>query len=317
MPNMCYQINSAINDAFTPGRSKRSDKFTRAGLEWRVYSYNHKDALHVTGKEFAGFCQARGVRRLCDIRPHHVQAYYDYKATTCNSLTLAKLRSHLIKLNEIAVHKFGPMAWGVDLCSLPVGSRGSGIVKDRVMTVEDYEAVRADLAGRESLAWRALDLSALLGLRVEETVGVRVGDIVLDQSEDGFGRLVLGKGRGSKGNRPRVVPIPTLKARERLASMIDGLPADSLIVYNAKTGDALTQSAVSKAITRALDRLGLAETYRGNLNHSLRKRFATDYFAAYRSCHTRKQTVERVNEILGHGRQRSEAELMHYVHEIF
>lgn len=318
MSNLKYQINSAINDAFCPSRSKRSDKFTKEGLEWRIYSYSHKDCMHEVGKNLMGFCAANyGVRLLTQITPSMIQEWIDKKAQSCNDLTLKGYLSNIKKLELIAAHKFNGVVWGSNTISLPAANKIGGIIKDKVMTDEVADVVISEMRRGGALTWRSVELSRSLGLRIEETVGVSVRDLILDGGGDGFGTFVIRKGCGSKGNRPRIIPIPDAETGKRLADMVKGMDLDSLIVYNIKSGSKLSKDAPNKAFVRALTKLGLYEEYKANLNHALRKNFATKYFNKYRLTHSRKDTVARVNEILGHGRQRSEGELKAYVHDIY
>lgn len=318
MPNIKYQINSAINDAFCPGRSKRSDKFSQNGLEWRIYSYSHKDAMHEVGKNLIDFCsKVYGIKLLNQVEPEMIQAWIDSKAETCNELTLKGYISNIKKLELIAAHKFDGIAWESSSVSLPASNKLGGIVKDKVMSDEVADQVINEMRKGVALTWRSVELSRSLGLRIEETVGVSVKDLILDGGGDGFGTFVIRKGCGSKGNRPRIIPIPDAETGKRLADMVKGMDIDSLIVYNIKTGAKLSKDAPNKAFVRALSKLGFYEEYKANLNHALRKNFATKYFNEYRKTHSRKDTVGRVNEILGHGRQRSEGELKTYVHDIY
>ena len=319
MSNIVYQMNSAIIDCFVPGRSKRSDKFDE-GYDWRIYSYAHKDSLHEIGKNFARFCSVNyNVKKLCDINVNHVQAWLDSKTSTCNQLTLKRYYSALKKLELITNHKFEKFSidWGVDAASISNCKQKIGFVKDKVMSNEIANSVLGEMRKGESLTWRSVELSRSVGLRVEETTGIMVRDIIFDNSGDGFGTVEIRLGCGSKGNRPRTIPIPTEEARNRLYEVVGNMKPDSLIVYNYITGDKLSTAAVSKAFQRALQKLGLYEEYKGNLNHSLRKLFAVEYFGRYRLTHSRKETVGRVNVILGHGAQRSEYELSKYVAVIY
>jgi len=318
MPNLKFQINSAINDAFVPGRSKRSDKFSQEGLEWRIYSYSHKDSMHEVGKNLMGFCSlVYGVRLVNQITPDMLQAWLDSKASTCNELTLKGYLSNLKKLDLIVAHKFSCNSWGTSRISLPAAVKVGGLVKDKIMSDEVADSVIREMRRGDALTWRSVELSKSLGLRIEETVGVYVKDLHLDSSGDGFGVFEIRKGCGAKGNRPRTIPIPDAETATRLADMVHDMDSESLIVYNVKTGDKLTKDAPNKAFVRALTKLDLYEEYKANLNHALRKNFATKYFNEYRKTHSRKDTVGRVNEILGHGRQRSESELKAYVHDIY
>lgn len=169
-----------------------------------------------------------------------------------------------------------------------------------------------------SEAYRSLELSRLLGMRVEETVNARADRFHLEPSRAfPFGYVEIRKGGGSKGNRPRIIPIQTKEQLESLKTICAGRVGNDFIIQKSSIGNQpLDKKSISKSFNRALNDLGL-EKYKGNLNHALRKDWAQRSYDMYRENHTRSETVRYVNRILGHGEERSMTELSKYVNHIW
>ena len=163
-----------------------------------------------------------------------------------------------------------------------------------------------------------MELSRLLGMRVEQTVNARANRFHFESSKDyPFGYVEIRKGDGAKGNRPRLIPIQTKEQLETLKSLCADRTGNDFIVQKSKIGNQpLEKKSVSKSFNRALKTLGL-EQYKGNLNHALSKDWAQRSYDLYRESHTKSESVRYVNRILGHGEERSLSELSHYVSKIW
>lgn len=172
--------------------------------------------------------------------------------------------------------------------------------------------------GTRSEAYRSLELSRLLGMRVEETVNARADRFHLEPSRAfPFGYVEIRKGDGSKGNRPRIIPIQTKEQLESLKTICAGRTGNDFIIQKSKVGNQpLNKKSISKSFSRALEDLEL-EKYKGNLNHALRKDWAQRSYDLYRENHTKSKTVRYVNRILGHSEERSMTELSKYVNDIW
>ena len=319
-----YALNHAIQENFCPGESKRSAKFQLHGeTDNKVYSYAHKDGLHSTAKDFAKFTKETfGIRTVYEIDSKHIAAYIEHKAKTCNEKTLLKLSSHLAKLELCCkcTYSSEKINWGVKDVIIPVSANNSGITKDKPMDWETSQKVIDYMTrpGTRSEAYRSLELSRLLGMRVEETVNARADRFHLEPSRAfPFGYVEIRKGDGSKGNRPRIIPIQTKEQLESLKTICAGRAGNDFIIQKSSIGNKpLGKKSVSKAFSRALKDLGL-EKYKGNLNHALRKDWAQRSYDLYRENHTKSESVRYVNRILGHGEERSMTELSKYVNNIW
>ena len=321
---LSYALNHAIQENFCPGESKRSAKFQLQGkTDNKIYSYSHKDSLHSTAKDFANFTkEIFGIRAVYEIDPKHIAAYIEHKAKTCNEKTLLKVSSHLAKLELCCkcTYSSEKINWDVKEVIIPVSANNSGITKDKPMDWETSQKIIDYMTrpGTHSEAYRSLELSRLLGMRVEETVNARANRFHFEPSKDyPFGYVEIRKGDGAKGNRPRLIPIQTKEQLEALKLLCAGRTGNDFIVQKSKIGNQpLEKKSVSKSFNRALKSLGL-EQYKGNLNHALRKDWAQRSYDLYRETHTKSESVRYVNRILGHGEERSLSELSHYVNNIW
>lgn len=319
-----YTLNHAIQENFCPGESKRSAKFQLQGkTDNKIYSYAHKDGLHSTAKDFAKFIKETfGTRTVYEIDYKQLVAYLEHKAENCNEKTLLKIASHLAKLELCCKYTYSrkKINWNTKELVVPISANNTGITKDKPMDWATSQKVIDYMTrpGTHSEAYRSLELSRLLGMRVEETVNARANRFHLEPCKDyPFGFVEIGKGDGAKGNRPRIIPIQTTEQLEALKLLCSGRTGNDFIVQKSKIGNQpLEKKSVSKSFNRALKTLGL-EQYKGNLNHALRKDWAQRSYDLYRENHTKSESVRYVNRILGHGEERSLSELSHYVSNIW
>jgi len=321
---LSYAINHAIQENFCPGESKRSAKFQlQSETDNKIYSYAHKDGLHSTAKDFAKFVKKNfGTRTVYEINYKQLAAYLEHKAETCNEKTLLKTVSHLAKLELCCkcTYSSKKINWNTKELVVPISANNTSITKDKPMDWATSQKVIDYMTrpGTHSEAYRSLELSRLLGMRLEETVNARANRFHLEPCKDyPFGFVEIGKGDGAKGNRPRIIPIQTKEQLEALKSLCAGRIGNDFIVQKSKIrNQPLEKKSVSKSFNRALKILGL-EQYKGNLNHALRKDWAQRSYDLYREAHTKNESVRYVNRILGHGEERSLSELSHYVNNIW
>ena len=321
---LSYALNHAIQDNFCPGESKRSAKFQLQGeTDNKIYSYAHKDCLHSTAKDFAKFVKENfGTRTVYEIDYKQLAAYLEHKAKTCNEKTLLKTVSLLAKLELCCkcTYSSKKINWNTKDLVVPISANKTGITKDKPMDWATSQKIIDYMTrpGTHSEAYRSLELSRLLGMRVEETVNARANRFHFEPSKDyPLGYVEICKGDGAKGNRPRIIPIQTKEQLETLKSLCSGRTGNDFIVQKSKIGNQpLEKKSISKSFNRALKALDL-DQYKGNLNHALRKDWAQRSYDLYRETHTKSESIRYVNRILGHGEERSLSELSHYVNNIW
>lgn len=326
--SLTYQINSAINACFCPGQSKRAYKYDHhMKTDYKIFSYAEKDAMHEIGKNLAKYVHKKfGINYVRDIKQEHIQDWLDNKALTSSQNTLNRYDSAIRKLEQICVKHFGSgnnpethFKWNTDKIIIPESQSSVSYKKTLSM---DFNTSRKLIDyfksdNKKSDVWRSVILSSYAGLRVEETSKLRVERIHIEPSKHGeYGYIEIRKGDGSKGNRPRIIPITNKTTADMLLSVIADRENGEYIVRNSKSPHSpLKQGSITKALERALFDLKLTH-YKGNLNHAMRKNWAQNMYDEYRKSHTKEETIRYVNTILGHGEQRSIAELAHYCNNI-
>ena len=257
---LSYVINHAIQENFCPGESKRSAKFQLQGeTDNKIYSYAHKDVLHSTAKDFAKFIKEHfGTRTVYEIDYKQLAAYLEHKAETCNERTLLKTVSHLAKLELCCkcTYSSKKINWNTKELVIPISANNTGITKDKPMDWATSQKVIDYMTrpGTHSEAYRSLELSRLLGMRVEETVNARANRFHFEPTKDyPLGYVEICKGDGAKGNRPRIIPIQTKEQLESLKTLCSGKTGNDFIIQKSKIGNTpLDKKSVSKSFSRAL-----------------------------------------------------------------
>ncbi len=122
------------------------------------------------------------------------------------------------------------------------------------------------------------------GMRVSEALGLHVKDMV---AEDGFYIFQI---RG-KGNKPRVAMIKQHYIKKDLHEWLEFRDVNSPLLFQSRTGKALTQSYVSYIMDKILLKAGVRKEKNGA--HMLRHTFATKLYQKNRD-------LVLVQEALGH-----------------
>ena len=172
------------------------------------------------------------------------------------------------------------------------------------LTVERESKRRDDWVQRD----RAIVLTSLLaGLRLDELVGINIGDIRIV----GDGAVLHVRGKGKKDRRvpveaPLIAAIEAYLISRRIrfprgvqrhSSPGGGLsawPSDAPLFVDTRHGERITRSTIQYRVLRLFRRAGVnSERERGALVHGLRHTFATDLANA-------KISVYELKTLLGH-----------------
>ena len=305
--SLSYQITSAVDSCTTSGESKRDYKQKHGGdTDWHVFGFEYKNELCQTGKDLGRFLHENypDLKYIRDTTPEMVQKFVDHKSETCNNKTLEKIYSNLHKLDKIIEHKYKDSI-GTRYVSVPESKTGKEDIKTKIIGDADYKRL-LESVGEDSPAGRSLKLSHSCGLRLEETVCVKMDRFEPTGGRWGFGTLNILAGDGSKGNRPRIIDIPSSDARREVLEAVEGRQPGQLIVAKAD-GSQYEKKSITRTISRHMDKLEIGSEYKQNKNHSLRKAFAQ---ACYDLCRekgmSKKDSLGYVNRQLGHSENRSD-----------
>ena len=324
--NITRQLVHAVHDCYTPGHSKRADKFNPAiDTSWKIYSSTSRRDMLDMAKDFGGFLRENfpGLTRIAQITPDNIQTYINAKSATCVDATLDKIMSRIGKLEICCQHTYAgtrnAFDWRVKSVATPSSTKNADFVKDTPVPLEVSQTILSTLSEkRSSEVGNAVALSAYAGMRANETTCLKVKSITFSSGEFGFGYISIPKGPegGAKGGRPRVIPILNGEAQNALKTIIAGKNPDDYVAAKSD-GSKMTPDNVQRALRQVMDRQ-FGPTYKGNRNHGMRKAWAQRYYDVVRNngC-TRKQAVEKTNEVLGHGSKRGEEMVRMYVAKIW
>jgi len=322
-PTMRKQLEHAVYTCLAYGDSKRSDKFNDAiDTDWKLYSRTYKRDILDLARNFGKFLSTAypSIKFAHQISGREIQAYLDSKAPTCTSGTLAKLHTHISKIENCCkqTYKKARFSWHTDTVTLPASTKNADFVKDTPVPLEVSKTIIATLQGRRSEVSHAVTLSTYAGMRAEETTCMKVKNLHLSGGEFGFGYVTIAKGPegGAKGGRPRTIPILNQEAQDALKSVTAGKAPEEYVAAKAD-GTKMTPDNVQRSLREVMDKQ-FGHIYKGNRNHGMRKAWAQRYYDAVRNggC-TRKQAVEKTNEVLGHGSNRGEVMVKMYVANIW
>jgi len=324
--NITRQLVHAVHGCYTPGHSKRADKFNPAiDTSWKIYSSTSRRDMLDMAKDFGGFLREHfpDLTRASRISPDNIQAYINAKAATCVDATLGKIMSRVGKLEVCCRHAYSgerdTFAWHVKGVTTPSSTKNADFVKDTPVPLEVSKTILATLSEkRSSEVGNAVTLSAYAGMRANETTCLKVKNITFYGGEFGFGYITIAKGPegGAKGGRPRVIPILNQESQDAIKSVIAGKQSEDYVAAKSD-GTKMTPDNVQRSMREVMDKQ-FGHTYKGNRNHGMRKAWAQRYYDVVRNggC-TRKQAVEKINEVLGHGSKRGEEMVRMYVAKIW
>lgn len=306
--SLSYQITSAISACTAEGQSKRAYKNAHDGQTGhKIFGLTYKNDLCQTGKELGKFVHERypGIRLARDMRPFMVQEYLDSKAGDVGSRhTMEKIFSHVRKIDAVLCHQYRSYGFSHSIHMPEVDQTEK--IRSRVMSEEKYQTLKDSLLKSSSGAVRSVVLSHAVGLRLEETAGVKMERFSPVGGRWGYGVFVILKGDGSKGNRERMIDIPDAERLAEIREIVSGLQPGQLIVSKSD-GSPYDKKSLTRTIARHMDRLGFGDEWKYNRNHSLRKEFAQScYDVCRRSGMSKKYALEYVNLQLGHSESRSD-----------
>ena len=234
-----YQFERAINDCFTPGVPK--EKYEGNPF---VYSYTYRHDLIKTGYDIAHFIESefQNVKWVKDIDSDKLLSFVaSKKADECSSAYFAKLKSHIHKLQYICNHRYNlkndvEIKWKGNI-DVPKGV--ASVRAAARMSNDDLRTLKAYIieSGTRSEAAIAIELTEILGCRVEESPCIRVKDISFESGINKYGIATHGTVciTNGKGGLIRNIDIFTAEDVDRLRSFCIGKSDNDTLVTIKKT----------------------------------------------------------------------------------
>lgn len=321
--NIRQQLRYAVANGKALGHSKRSAKFdpNRNYFRQHIFGQKHYRDLDLLASRLGRWITESHpeIRFVHKITHRIIQEFIFSQISSNTDQTLSKLKSYLVKLEELckAAYPYSYVSWDVKHISIPESTKTNGYHKTHVMDREtSLQIVIVMRQTQRSNAWIAVDIGGRLGLRVEEAALMKIERFHFHQCPEntyGYGFYDLQSGDGSKGNRPRTVPIHTAEDRDRIQEILSSLGRSSgFIVTNTRcmTPTPLSPDSINRQIGRGMKALSLTlyDSFLGDKLHSWRKMYARETFDLQRKLFgaLKERALEIVNIELGHSGNRRE-----------
>ncbi len=277
-----YQVTKALNQTFTPGRSRHAAK-QRDQADGHIYSIGTMRTYVEDAARFARWCRdtydARDIRA---ITPEMAHAYLDLLGNRERSGGyIGRVRSAILKLSHALHGEPWPLGAGWHSDRRP----------ERVYTGDQVAQIVADLQvhARDPQVAHVVRLQQIAGLRREEAVRLRGQDI---DPEHGLIHLE----RGTKGGRPRQVQVDA-EYQAYLQELV--ARAERHRDGHVFQGRGDLGRRVERAVDEACRRLDIQDQG----THGFRKTFAAGRYAQLRAEGLDDQDARRsLTNDLGHGR---------------
>lgn len=307
--SLSNQGQQAIISCIALGESKRRAMHQAGGgPDWKIYSVAYLNDLKATNKDLMQYIHKKHpeCKYIREIKPEMIQEWInDKKKGGVSQSQLGKLMTHVIKLQKCYKHKYSGINLHLEAVTTPICQIGvPDKQRDLVMDDETYKTVLATMP-KNTETWKSVVLSHALGLRIAETANIHADRISLTGGRWGFGQVVLnGSTDGTKGGRWRTVDILSQEDLDDIKSCLDGVRTDQTVIRKPN-GDPYKPDSLNAAIDRAMQKVGLADDWKQNKNHALRKNFAQRCYDLIRiDGGNKKKAVAYANQQLGHGDNR-------------
>lgn len=321
--NIRQQLRFAVANGKALGHSKRSAKFdhNRNNFKDHIFGQKHYHDLDVLANKLGRWLITTHpeIRFVYKITPKILSEYIENQKEASNDQTLAKTKSYLIKLESLcaAAYPYSRVFWNVKRITLPDSIKQNGYHKIHVMDRETSDRIISVMRQtQKSNAWKGVDIGGRLGLRVEEASLMKIERFHFHpcpENRYGFGFYDLQCGDGSKGNRPRIVPIHTAEDRDRIQEILAGLGRSSgYVVTNTRCTQPtpINPESLNRQLARGMKALSLSlyDTYLGDKLHAWRKMYAQETYDLQRRLFnvSNERALEIVNIELGHSGNRRE-----------
>lgn len=295
MASLKHSMFSAIDSAFSPGRSKHSDKASKVDTKEHIYSYRQYNNLKDLASNFSGFCKERGIKKMGKLSPDVAKNFLETKRKEgVSEQTIKVYRSELDKIG-ICMSNFYNRNINLKVEKLKPREQQKDLEKIRTIAVSDKDYQRL-IASKTRLSESKMGviLSRNFGLRVSEVCKLRPCDV----SERGI-QIIQ-----SKGGRDRYIPARTQEQKDVIRMLKSNFGTGSPTEKYFKT----KPNSMNRWFQKGMERLGINQ-YKDHKTgfHSLRKAYATEYYTSLRKeGKSHREAWDTVSQDLGHGTGRED-----------
>jgi len=200
--NLAYQIQTAVDKAFSPGIDKHAAKHTGESIN-KVCSFNERKSLISVGYQFKNYMRNNfsEIKMVKDVSADHWQSFLNEKAKTCSSATLSNYVSRIGKIEVLCKNCFRiDTSWRKNIV-VPTSEKTRNKEKLRVQQIDKKDLEKIIDFGREKCTSRGvqgIELAYRFGLRANEVANLKAGSVNIPEMK----LQVIGK-----GGRKRQLPI--------------------------------------------------------------------------------------------------------------
>lgn len=315
--NLSYQLQYLVHQSTAFGESKYDERHKAKGEKKNhVKTYSHKtfsawiDVAKALGKIIQN--NYPDTKLAKDITPAMANAFLESRANNgCREATLAAYASDVRVLFRLAEDKWHAPHYDLkqEIKAPEPRPELDPLRTAQGMNREDFEKILATQKPSSNL-YKALQIIEACGARAGGVTHLHGSDIEIKSD-----KVIVHIRKGyEKGGRQRDIEVVNGRHMDTLAAMRNKY-GDKLIIEHR--GHALQPESVEKSLSRAINKLGLSEKYNYQKCHSIRKMWAQERYNDYRADHAKFETIQYINDQLGHGKDRDVALLGCYVSDIY
>ena len=305
--NLRGQFNYAINKSFEDGHgtSKHSDKRNGVQDGSKIYSYSTRNQRLDVSNQFASWMKDNHseVKKATQVNSSHVQGFLLDKSKNCSNETLNQYRSQLLGLGKNINRIFNG---NVDLSCSKVSGNQSKSIRVNPMLKKDFNRLKESYKPYTT-GFNALTITSAGGCRVSELSKLKNKDITIGKDREVATIFV----KDGKGGRDRTIIVTDKDRIKELEDLKNNLGGSEERVCPCQTG------SLMKNLDRHMKQVGIKSCYQNQGFHSIRKMYAQNEYDAYRSSHTRQESLDYVSRQLGHGSDRDLKTLQRYITNIY
>lgn len=313
--NISYQLQFLVHKSSAFGSSKYDERRKGKGIN-NVKTYSHKtfSARLDVAKAFGKFVQQNfpKTKMVRDITPAMANAFLESRANRgCRQATLMSYTADVRSLLRMAQVRWNAPRYDLkkEIHTPQPKPELDPLRSARGMSRQDYERILETQKPSSNL-YKAMTIIEACGARAGGVTHLRGDDIEVRPD-----KVIVHIRHGyEKGGRMRDIEVVNGRHMDILAEYHDKY-GDRLIVEHR--GHALKPESIEKSLSRAIAKAGLTEKYNYQKCHSIRKMWAQERYNDYRQNHGKYETIQFINEQLGHSKDRDVALLGCYVSNIY